>query len=168
MSTLAGFALLGAALGVTRRRPLTEEERMTRRLEIEQQLELDRKERRKEDRDRSAPGGRRKERESRAVEIRRISAERGVTTEEIDPSRIRPQYRSKAELRMPIEVAARADVQKYVAELRKAINKKRLGYARTMLRKLERAVGKLNADKDGPMIDQAERLLKVARSRGIR
>jgi hypothetical protein len=177
MSALAGIALLGlAALGAKKRRVVTAEEVQERRAELMRKIREDRKARREEDRIRAEALKARPwtAHEGRGKEITRIRREEGVTFEpQFDPKTGRPRHTrqargSKAEVRTALEIANRATVQKFIAELRKAINKKRMGYAHTMYRKLEDTVGKLDPERDGPMIDSAERVLKVARSRGIK
>jgi len=177
MSAFAGIALLGIAFGATKkRRIVTSEEIQERRAELMRKIKEDRKARREEDRIRSEARKARPwtSQEGRGKEITRIRREEGITFEpRVDPKtgrtrRTRQARGSKAEVRTATEIASRTAVQKFIAELRKAINKKRMGYAHTMYRKLEETVGKLDPERDGPMIDSAERVLKVARSRGIK
>ena len=84
------------------------------------------------------------------------------------PRRTRQARGSKAEVRTAINIAARSKVRDTIAALRRAINKKSMGSARAAYRELERWTKKLDPDEDALMIKNAERLLKVARSRGIR
>jgi hypothetical protein len=99
-----------------------------------------------------------RQRESRYAEIRRIAPETGR----------KPDQGGEEEVYTARAIANRASVKKAIAALRRAINKKSMGAARVALRELERSVDRLDPSEDAQMIKNAERLIDVARSRGVR